>query len=291
MGLNNIKESNVAVVGIVTAVLLLGLFISIIALIQTVYVPNWMEQKEAEHMEIVRDQFSQLKFAIDINSAIEQEYTPIATTITLGSKELPFFMSQRSYGALEIISDEFNVNITNITSSNSNFYSNYDIGSIKYSSDNAYFIDQSFIYESGAVITSQSDGDSISVKPVFITENISDEIVIHFTLINISGVGNKTAYGGYDSIAIQTEYCNCTKNKDIEIPNTKYINITTSYANSWSNYINSSLKKVLDYYENNQGDYEIIPINDGLSIYFYNTIKIDLKFITIYAQIGPGWVE
>lgn len=289
MGINNIKESNEAVVGIVTAVLLLGLFISVIALIQTVYVPNWMEQKEAEHMEIVRDQFSQLKFAIDIHSAIEQEYTPIATTITMGSKELPFFMSQRAYGALEIISDEFNVNITNITGS----YRTYNLGTIKYSSDNAYFIDQSFIYESGAVITSQSEGNSISVKPVFIPENISGEIVIHLTLINITGVGNKTAYGGYDSIAIQTEYYNCTKNEDIDIPNIEYINITTTYANSWSNFINSSLKKELNYYENEDGDFEIIPINDGFSIKFIKPIKVevDLIFKNIYAQIGPGWVE
>ena len=242
MRIRIIKESNDAVVGIVTAVLLLGLFISVIALIQTVYVPNWMEQKEAEHMEIVRDQFSQLKFAIDIHSANKQPYTPIATTITLGSREYPFFMSQRSFGSLEIISDDLSVNITYNDTVTGTYKSRFfDLGSIKYSSNNAYFIDQSFIYESGAVITSQSDGDSISIKPVFVPVNESGEIIIYFTIINISSVGSKTFYGGYDSIAIQTEYCNCTENQIIKINNTKYINISTPYANSWGIYLNSSL--------------------------------------------------
>ena len=292
MQIIKLLDSNEGVVGIVTAVLLLGLLLSVLALIQTVYVPNWMEQKEAEHMEIVKDQFSQLKFAIDIHSAIEEEYTPIVTTITLGSRELPFFMSQRAYGVLEIIPDEFNINITYNKSGVDN-YTTYELGIIKYSSDNAYFIDQSFIYECGAVITSQSDGNSISIKPIFMPINNTDEdnINIYFTIVNIAAVGNKTSYGGYDSIGIQTEYCSCNNNKYININKTKYINITTPYASSWRNYVNSSLKKKLDYGEEEDFVFPQPETDDRLIIYFPNQIDVNLKINTIYAQIGPGWVE
>ncbi|MCK5301026.1 MAG: hypothetical protein KAJ21_03905 [Thermoplasmatales archaeon] len=283
MQIFKIRGSNEAVVGIVTAVLFLGLLVSVLALIQTVYVPRWMEQKEADHMEIVRDQFSQLKFAIDIQLANEQPYTPIATSITLGSKELPFFMSQRSYGSLEITSNEFTVEITDETGYNWS----KPLGTIKYTSSNAYFLDQSFIYECGSVITSQSDGNSISIKPVFIPVNEITKVNIFFTLVNISGVGHKTGYGGFDSTAIQTEYCNCTPKTEI-INNSRFINISTAYAKSWSDFVNSSLKKELTY----NVDFMLYVTDDKLSIEFINDYPdVHLELKTIYTQIGPGWIE
>jgi len=59
--LKSIKYSNEGAAGMVAAVLLIGLLFSFIAFIQAVYVPQWMEQKEAEHMEQVAIQFTQFK--------------------------------------------------------------------------------------------------------------------------------------------------------------------------------------------------------------------------------------
>ena len=79
LNLRRLKCSNEGVVGIVVAVLLIGLLVSVVSLIQYQYVPKWMEEKEAEHMNDVLNQFSQLKFAIDSQSASGQTNTPIAT--------------------------------------------------------------------------------------------------------------------------------------------------------------------------------------------------------------------
>ena len=98
-------KSNSGVVGIVVAVLLIGLLVSVVSLVQLVYVPKWMKQKEAEHMQEVAAQFSHLKFAIDTQSYGEQSDTPIGTSITLGSPEMQFLLSAKSYGNLEILSD------------------------------------------------------------------------------------------------------------------------------------------------------------------------------------------
>ena len=60
--MRKIKKMDGAVVGIIATFLITGLIVIVISLIQTVYIPKWMEQTEADHMEVVSDQFSQLKF-------------------------------------------------------------------------------------------------------------------------------------------------------------------------------------------------------------------------------------
>ena len=104
-----LKNSDEGVVGIVVAVLLIGLLFSVVSLVQTVYVPKWMEQKESEHMDEVAVQFSQLKYAIDTHSATEQINNPISAAITLGSRELPYLMSTRAFGHLEILENVNNI--------------------------------------------------------------------------------------------------------------------------------------------------------------------------------------
>ena len=61
----NFKDSQYGAAGIIVAILLIGLFFCVLAFVQSTYVPQWMEQKEAENMEEGANKFSQLKFAID----------------------------------------------------------------------------------------------------------------------------------------------------------------------------------------------------------------------------------
>jgi hypothetical protein len=144
---NSLVENDNAVVGVVVAVLLVGLLLAITLILQSVFVPNWMEQLEAEHMDEVADQFAMLKFAVDLQSVTEKNI-PITTSITLGNKELPFLLSSRSFGFLRIVDDEYNLTISNATTVYS-FYPNI----IKYTSENAYYIDKTFSYKSTSFIT------------------------------------------------------------------------------------------------------------------------------------------
>ncbi|PNX50760.1 MAG: hypothetical protein BV458_12670, partial [Thermoplasmata archaeon M9B2D] len=59
------KTTDSAVVGIVTAILLIGLVVLVLSIVQTVYVPQIMEQREAEHMDMVALQFAFLTSVID----------------------------------------------------------------------------------------------------------------------------------------------------------------------------------------------------------------------------------
>jgi cell division protein FtsL len=162
--LQNLKKKDDAVAGIIVAILLVGLIISVLAIIQTVYVPRWMEQKEAEHMHTVLDQFSLLKFAIDTQAISGSSDISLSTSITLGSKEWPIFSSSRAYGTLEIIEEgtEFKIMDTGGTQLLTSTF-----GIIKYSSSNAYYLDKTYVYETGALISSQSDGNVMSIVPNF----------------------------------------------------------------------------------------------------------------------------
>lgn len=283
-----IIKSESGVVGIVTAVLLIGLIVAVVSLVQAVYVPKWMEEKESEHMDQVVTQFAQLKSAIDTHVANEPKIIPIASPITLGSKELPYLMSLRAYGSLEILKDSYshyNIEIINnqlITQLNESF------GTIKYSSMNGYFIDQSFIYENGAFITSQKEGNMASMKPSILI-NTTEDTYINFTMVNITPIGGKSNGGGFGTTSILTQYNTTNDGKDtkteITIKDVKYINISTYYYNAWNLSMNSTLKNKID---------DKFSINSGenwVNITFTPPVTLIYKIVEIYAQIGPGWIE
>ncbi|UCF13307.1 MAG: hypothetical protein JSW06_03370 [Thermoplasmatales archaeon] len=286
--LKNLRNKDDAVVGVVIAVLLVGLILSIIVLIQTVFVPSWMEQIEAEHMDDVANQFALLKFAIDTQSVTEKNI-PITTSITLGNKELPFFTSSRSFGFLRILDEEYSLNITNGT-----FTIEYFPEIIKYSSSNTYFLNIDYIYEAGAVITSQDEGNVMFIKPNFLVnyDIVLDEVNISFTLSNIIGIGGKKSVSGFGTYPIQTNFSKSNRTLITDVQN---MVITTSYPDSWRVFINSTLKNVgLIYGAAN--DFWITSTNDKITVNFNSPpvspkIDIFLDAIDIFAQVAPGWIE
>jgi hypothetical protein len=271
-------KSNEGVVGIVVAVLLIGLMVSVVSLVQSVYVPKWMEQKEAEHMNEVSSQFSHLKFAIDTQSSTGQLNSPIASSITLGSKEMPFLMSLRAFGYLDILSNSIDFNFAN----NTDNYQ-FSLGSIKYSSLNGYYLDQSFIYQAGAVIVNQYEGNMMSIKPSFVIVNDSEDVNITIKLVDIVGIGGKVSASGFGTTAIQTEYL---EYNHFNLTDIDSIEINTLYPNAWEIYLNWLLEKQLE-----PSDYSLDINNNDITINFTNQPDLDIQIIKIVAQIGAGWIE
>ena len=231
------KNSNEGAAGIVVAILLLGLFISMIAFVQSTYVPQWMEQKEAEHMEQVATQFGQLKFVVDTLSISENTYTPVSSPITLGSKEMPFLSSQRSYGKLNLIQSDFKIEIGCGGSARDHAF---QLGSLEYSSNNAYYIDQKHIFENGALIISQSSGSFISASPAFSfaqnefsTQDPADNNKITLNLIRLKGINGKNSASGFGTFSIQTKFISSEKLDTLCIKN---ITIYTKYTDAWKEY-------------------------------------------------------
>ena len=292
--------SNEGVVGIVTAFLIVGLIVIVFSVVQTVYVPQWMKENEADHMEAVADQFSQLKFAIDTHCQFKDVNNPMTTSVTLGNNEMPILTSSRSYGSIEILPNNFMINISyndGLPHSNSTF-----LNGLKYSSSNAYFLDQEYVYEAGGIILSQHQGDTMVIKPAFIiynSENGDSEFNISINLIDIIPVENENYISGYGSYPIKTQYISTIT---MEVNNISDFTIQTKFLDSWERFLNTSFKQgglkycndpkniqnETFYFEKNEGQIRVIfslEPNCDLDVNMHITIT------KIRTQITPGWID
>jgi len=288
------KTTDSAIVGIVTAILLIGLIVLVISIVQIIYVPKIMEQQEAEHMDKVAEQFAFLTSVIDNQAADENKGVPIATFLTLGSKELPVLVSSKAFGTLKVLENSYIITIQNDSVINT-----FPIGTITYSSNNAYYLDQSYTYEAGAMIVSQSQGNKMMVRPEFFVDyNRTSNIVnISFDVVNIFSIGQKTIAAGYGICGIQTEFSDISTN--IIFTNVSNITIATYYPKSWYVYINRALVEAGLNSPAYPTQFILTDIGNAIKLdflspgysQFYPIVNITFKIIEIQAQIGPGWVE
>jgi hypothetical protein len=273
-----------AVVGVVTAILLIGLIVAVVSLVQTIYIPKVMEQREAEHMDKVAEQFTYLTSVIDGQAADQRKNLPVATSITLGSKELPYMLSIKAFGTLEILDNARLINLTLADSTVETF----PVGIITFSSVNGYFLDQSYTYEAGGMIVSQSEGNLMMIRPGFHIQydSVHRILNISFDVVNISSVGQKTIASGFGTYPIQTEFYQVAHNATFT--DVRNITIWTPLSNAWAMFFNSVLSTSL-----NENDYDLTVTGQTVTIDDFSsmTVNVFFKIIDIRAQIGPGWVE
>jgi hypothetical protein len=283
------KKKDEAVAGIVVAVMIVGLVLAVVSIVQTIYVPKWMESREAEHMGVVADQFSQFKFSIDTQIALKQD-VPISSSITLGSRELGFFMSNKAFGRLALISNGWAYRITG--SAGNTWEDNFEI--LRYTSENAYFLNQAYNYEIGGIILNQTQGSVFIIKPEFsVLYNNTPPRQANLSLICIDLMPNdeKTSITGYGTYPVRTEYITSTSNT---IDSVKSLTIITPFPSIWFNFLNSTLSDA-NLIKNT--DYTIIKSSNQVTVTFIFppgnpiTVKLNLEKITISTQITPGWTE
>lgn len=273
------------VAGVIEALLIVALVAVVISTIQLVYIPQVMSQREADHMDVIANQFSSLKAMIDLQS-VTQKDVPISSPITLGSRELPYFVTARALGNLSIINNpDYNINVD---------YGSLVIPltSIRYTAINSYYpnppLRGSVVYyslEGGAIALKQQVendvGEVMRVDPSITVENLSNTINIHYDIPIITGIAGKSSFDGMDyrTIFIRTNYSH-----DIQgsITGVSSIVINTLYPDAWNESLHSFLGNNVNI---NKGPYyvEITKNVKQINLYY--------KEIYIYAQISPGWIK
>jgi hypothetical protein len=277
--IRRLADSDEGVAGVIVAVLMIGLLVSAISFIQSVYVPEWMEQKEAEHMDNLATQFSQLKYSIDTLSVSAQSNSQISSPITLGSDKLPFIKSMRSYGSINLLPNACKIRI--IDKNGENLY--YILGSIRYSSDNSYYMDQDFILENGALILKQGSNDVMVVEPSF---SLVDSQDLTFTIIKLTDIGKETSTSGYGTYPIKAKFI---ESNSMFINNVENITIYSENAIAWKTYFENELSEsIINYKVDESVD------NGKIIVTFFETEDVDLPDLdlvvnSINIQISPGW--
>ena len=287
--LRELKNSNSAVVGIVVTVLLIGLFLVIMVMLNTTYVPQWLESSEASHMEEVSQQFSQLKYALDIQS-IAIDDTAMTTSVSLGMKEIPFFNKGRTFDTLEIIKDVITIEFSPGGS--------YTSDAIIFSSGNSYFVNQNYIYEAGALIIGQDEKCITYANPtIVVTDYVNfnntwpdiDGANITFFIPQINGLTGKTNVGGYGIYPIYTT-TNGPSDESL-YKNVKSITITNNYPDinvlpAWKSIFEITLK-------NQWIDYDIIEEDTKIKLSFpeEDSYNFNIGTKNIITQIAFGLAE
>jgi hypothetical protein len=282
---------NKAVAGVIEALLMVALVSIVLSVIQLVYVPEIMEQREAEHMELVSNQISALKSMIDLQG-MTQSSAPISSMITLGSRDLPYFITAKAWGEVDV-KDHAAYKIKLNPALDPPYQLGVPLTSIEYNADNSYFVDQSYILEGGGLIVQQPDGVPVmrSDPSISAVEELNT-LNIHFDLPYIIAVPGKNITTGEGNCFIRTNFSNNhTYTNTIPMggpPGGAYIRFYTAYLSAW----NESLHNILGIYEvkncisiyinSAESCVEIIPVDKD--------IELELNVVEIYVQIGQGWI-
>jgi hypothetical protein len=275
-----------AVAGVIEALLMVALVSIVLSTIQLVYIPQIMEQKEAEHMDLVSNQVSTLKSMIDVQ-AITQSSAPISSMITLGSSDLPYFITAKAFGEVSVRENSA-YKIALLPPPGSLPSGIVPLTSIQYAADNSYFVDQTYILEGGGMIVQQPDGVPVMrADPSISSINNTNSITFDIDLTHVIAMPGKNLTNGEGNCFIRTNYSSNRTHFDTIQPG-GHIRIYTAYLNAW----NESLHDLLGIYAKNG----YININQNSTIGYIEItpgtkdIMLKLNVIDIYVQIGRGWI-
>lgn len=309
MKIRRFAKNNFALAGVLEAILLIALVAIVLSMIQLTYVPAIMEQKEADHMDQVANQFSQLKSTIEIQSMMGVmdtgepiTYTPMSSMITMGSRELPYFISARSYGQVDLTDkDDAGDYKINIQPAPANFPTGIPLTSIKYRANNFYYPTgseslpletwQEYILEGGGIILKQSNGEVMRVYPSFEVENHSDlgYIKIKYFIPVFDGILGKKNYGGWQDCFVYTNYSTHYSHTG----NAVFIHIYTEYPDAWYNAtMDESVGLLREFHDNGyltvvkeeSTSPRRIEITPGSM-----ALNLELTITEIGVQVGPGY--
>ncbi len=294
-----------AVAGVIEALLMVALVAIILSFIQLYYVPEIMKDREADHMDQVSNQFSNLKSVIEIQSTmgiINEEsgnpkytaYTSTSSPITMGSRELPYFISQRSAGQISIIDqDSSGPYKINIQPAPADFPSGIPLTSIKYEAFNYYYLDATkiiYALEGGGIILKQTDGEVMRVFPAMNIVNYTNDIEINWDIPLFRGIPGKNITGGYKESYIRTNYTTYYEHQGTA----NFVQIYTDYPDAWNHsFINTTRGLLWEYHDNG---YLNVQVDTSTSpdrvIITPGTKNIDLRLtiIEIGTQVGAGAV-
>jgi hypothetical protein len=304
--LRRMTKDQEAVAGIVVAVMMVGLCLAVVSLVQVYYVPKWMKAREAEHLSDVEDQFARLKYTLDEQAAVGSmgmlgHSVPISTSITLGSENLGFLVSQRAFGHINLINQGSSCLLTMVSGASEQ----YDLSILKYQSENAYYLNQGFVLEAGSLILNQSGSTVFLIKPSLSMDFSNHVLMVNWTCINLEPVGNINSLSGYGTYPVQTKFLG---NGSASFDNVATIAFSTYHPDIWRQLfvtlIESTPTNVAGYTFANNSDFDVQPFQEGengmtvVSLDFItgsghliDKVIFNINSVHIAVQFAPGWIE
>lgn len=229
----------------------LMVFMTMLSMFTNQYVPVWMEDNEAKHMNQVESQVGMLKHGIDTQILVGQlggtTDISVYSPITLGSEGVPMFAAP-TQGYLDILPDkgnsyvyfQFDPDTTDPANLPVDIYSNSS-GSIAMEAPNRYYVPQILTYENDAIILKQGDGVIMKSVPQFTVRQEGSSFRVSFTQVTLTGV-NKS-YTGSGTTGVHTSLRYVTSSTYTDLTTDITITIKSTYSSAWVAYFNDYLPR------------------------------------------------
>ncbi|MFQ6012979.1 MAG: hypothetical protein ACE5LS_04990 [Thermoplasmata archaeon] len=244
----HLRQNDEAVASTVGTVMALLVALTFMSLIINQYVPVWHKEAEGAHMNAVLGDFGGLKSAIDAQVISAQvtalggtTYIPVETysPITLGIDGVPIF-SNPTIGRLTGDGDSapWSVQFTYAIGGTNYVVNQSASGNVVLRVASRYNVPFDLVYESGAVILSQSVGSAVRVAPQFTVLNGSNGVELGFNLIQLIGSGNTAGFG---TEGIRNKLLTLDMQEYDSLQTSVWINHTTQYGYAWYAHFNTTL--------------------------------------------------
>jgi hypothetical protein len=236
------KSAQSAAVGTILAIMVI---MTLLTVVTTRWIPVWVQGKEADHAAVVDAQFAELKKTVDQQALIATPGQSVANPITLGQPGVPVF-APGSSGSLNNGAYGSGLYRNQLTVQNESQGINQTAyGAIKYSTINTRYVQQSYLYEFGAIIINQTDGQLLKTGPAFTFENSSNATQLRLTLLSIAGDGS--SYSSASTVSIRTSllFAPVVTDVNYSTPQVFWLNITSECASSWAAYLNKTISSRL----------------------------------------------
>jgi len=243
-------EGVAATIGTIMSLLV---FLTFMGMFTNQFVPVWMNDNESTHMANAITQMIGFKADIDglvadyANSLLAP--APIVAPITLHASGIPIF-AEPTAGILKFTHETtYAMPALNVTYVDDDYTLSPTTGGhaggyVYLYSPNRYYVEQYLIYEAGAVILNQTDGEFIISGPQFSVSDVSGSRVVKLTQVSLYGP-NKTVGGtGTKSINAEMMYADTTTFR-ADAGADLTISILTPHGTAWESYFNRALNSSL----------------------------------------------
>lgn len=253
--IRDLRGDEDGVASTVGTIMALLVFLTFLSLIVNQYVPVWMKDSEASHMNNALGQFGGLKGAIDLQTLAAQaaqnagtHYIPVtaSSAVGLGVDGVPIFAAS-TIGTLQSFPDagSFTVQFKYLIQGVRTPVAEQSNGSIELNVANRYYVPQRVAYENGAVIRYQGDGQVIRAQPTFAVVRSNNSLDVSFGLVSLYGSGSVT---GTSTEVVNTQVFAFDRQDYSNFPSDGiiYVNHTSSrYGLAWYRFLNQTLANSL----------------------------------------------
>jgi len=208
---------------VVGFLLLLAVLVIAISMYQVYSVPAEGRENEIQHMNLVKDHFTDYKITLDSLWINDQAGTTVSTSFDLGSEgsytkgggfTMPVLRPVGSSGSISTVGRRETFTISSSSPSSTESL-NYTMGAVEFRSGNNYWIDQTYYYQMGGVFLAQEGGSTVRVSPPLSLSYDGNGVVsVDLTLITLSGYQEISGTG---PVRIDTYYLEAVPKKSHDL--------------------------------------------------------------------------